>query len=484
MSEVRLRFAPSPTGELHVGGLRTALFNYLYARKHGGAFVVRIEDTDRQRFVPGAEPRLLEMLRWAGITPDESPEQGGPYGPYRQSERLPRYHEVAERLIAAGQAYRCTCMPAELDAMRREQVARGAAPKYDGRCRALTAAQRAEREERAAAQGLRPVVRMHIPEREERIVVEDLVRGNVEFSSTQLDDQVLLKSDGYPTYHLAVVTDDHAMAITHVLRAEEWLPSTPKHLLLLRWLGWEPPRFAHLPLLLNPDRSKMSKRMSDVAAAEYRDQGYLPEALVNFLALLGWSPGEDRELFTLQELVREFAVERITKAGAVFDRAKLDWMNQHYIQQADPGRLFELLQPFLAAMPYAGAEEALLRRACSAVQPALVRLSEIGERLRPFLRDDAAAVDPAVAAQVAGAEARTVFQAARDRLRAMERLDHDSFQALMKEVQAATRIKGRALWGPMRAAITLEPAGPDLALMVEILGKEKTLARIERALAS
>ena len=319
MEEVRVRFAPSPTGELHVGGLRTALFNYLFAKHHAGAFVLRIEDTDRSRHIPEAEERICEDLEWAGLIPDEAPHRPGPFGPYRQSERLDIYHAAANKLVDRGVAYPCYCSPELLEEMRKERMAQNLSTKYDGRCRRLTESERNAREE----EGLKPVIRMMIPDPAEgfEIEVKDMVRGSVTFDSAQLDDQVLIKADGFPTYHLAVVVDDHEMKITHVLRAEEWLPSTPKHLLLYRWLGWEPPRFAHLPLLLNADRSKMSKRKGDVAVEAYRSQGYLPDALVNFIALLGWNPGDDRELFNPAELAANFSIERINKTGAIFEGA-------------------------------------------------------------------------------------------------------------------------------------------------------------------
>ncbi|HUJ75827.1 MAG TPA: glutamate--tRNA ligase [bacterium] len=480
MSEVRVRFAPSPTGELHVGGLRTALFNYLFARHHGGTFILRIEDTDQERYVEGAEAGIIEMLRWAGVDPDEGPHKPGACGPYRQSERLALYREAVERLLDAGLAYKCYCTPEELTEMRQQQIARGLPPKYDGRHRNTPP----EEQRALEAEGRVPVVRMKLPARDERLVVNDLVRGKVAFNSSQLDDQVLLKSDGFPTYHLAVVVDDHAMGITHVLRAEEWLPSTPKHLYLYKWLGWEPPQYAHLPLLLNEDRSKMSKRKGDVAAEAYRRQGYLPEALLNFLALLGWSPGDDRELFTLPELVREFSIERIAKAGAVFDRNKLNWMNQHYIQQLAPQRLEELLRPYVAQTPYAAADPALLAKIYRAVQPALVTLADIGQHLPLFFLPDAAPVPEGVRGTLHAPEARRVLAAFRERLTARGSVDAAAFGALMKEVQKETQVKGKALWAPMRAAITLAQEGPDLGLIVDVFGKERTLARIDRALAS
>ncbi|MDH4246896.1 MAG: glutamate--tRNA ligase [Deltaproteobacteria bacterium] len=478
MSTVRVRFAPSPTGQLHVGGLRTALFNYLFARKLGGKFILRIEDTDQERYVESAEAGIVQMLGWAGISPDEGPHVGGPCDPYRQSERLPLYRKVAETLIAQGNAYKCYVSGDELEDMRAQQVARGIPPKYDGRHRHLGAAEQA----RFEAEGRKPVVRMRIPDRDERIVVDDLVRGKVAFNSSQLDDQVLLKSDGFPTYHLAVVVDDNAMGITHVLRAEEWLPSTPKHLLLYKWLGYPLPQFAHLPLLLNPDRTKMSKRMGDTAAEDYRDKGYLPEALVNFLALLGWNPGDDRELFTLEELVPVFDLERVVKAGAVFDRQKLDWMNQHYLGRLDEAALWTALKPYVDQTPYAGADPALLRRVCRTVQPSLVVLSDIGKHLALFFRADSDPVAAEVGAALAEASSKTVFNALRARLKSADRVDALSFKEMMKAVQKETGIKGKALYGPVRMAITREAEGPDLAEVVDIFGRDKVLRRIELAL--
>lgn len=480
MSAVRVRFAPSPTGELHVGGLRTALFNYLFARKHGGTFILRIEDTDRARFVPDAERHIIELLEWAGIAPEEGPHIGGPYGPYRQSERLSRYQEVAAQLITMGHAYRCYCTPETLERMRAEQQAKGQATKYDGRCWRLSGAERAENE----AKGMASVVRMRIPDPDQVIVVQDLVRGEVEFNSAQLDDQVLIKSDGFPTYHLAVVTDDHAMRISHVLRAEEWLPSTPKHLLLYRWLGWEPPQYAHLPLLLNRDRSKMSKRKGDVSAEAYREQGYLPDALVNFIALLGWSPGGDQELIARQELIEKFSIERIVKTGAVFDRDKLDWMNQHYIQQLSAESFYEAVRPFLHRTEYNDAPETELRKICAVIQPRLVRLADIEQELRVFFRGDDTPLDPTAAAKLRTAEAQRAFAAFRQRLSDLDALNEESFKTIMKGVAQDTGVKGKQLWEPMRIALTLGEHGPDLGQFADVLGKDKAMRRIERALST
>ena len=479
MSAVRVRFAPSPTGELHVGGLRTALFNYLFAKKNGGQFVLRIEDTDQERSVAGAEEGIIEVLQWAGVAPDEGPHVGGPHGPYRQSERLHLYREAAERLVAEGRAYRCYCTPEELDEMRRSQQARGLPPEYDGRHRNLTP----EEQSRLKAEGRKPVVRMRIPNKDELIVVRDAVRGNVAFNSNQLDDQVLLKSDGFPTYHLAVVVDDMAMRISHILRAEEWLPSTPKHVLLYRWLGYEEPVFAHLPLLLNEDRSKMSKRKGDVAAAAYRAKGYLSDALVNFLALLGWNPGDDRELMSREELVREFSVERIGKAGAVFDRKKLDWMNQHYIRQLSPDALFEVLRPFIGQSRFADEDEALLRKIAVTVQTGLVTLADVESQMAIFFRRDDEPLLPEIAEALGSEEARTVLRVFRDEIEVCDDLTQEAFKEMMKAVQKKTQFKGKALLATMRLAITRQKEGPDLSEIAAVFGKEKTMARLELALS-
>ena len=475
MTEVRVRFAPSPTGELHVGSLRSALYNFLFARQHGGKFILRIEDTDRERFVDKAEERLLEMLDWAGVGPDESPAVGGPHGPYRQSERLEKYAAAAQKLMADGHAYRCFCTPAELDEMRARQQANGLPPKYDGRCRSLSA----DEQQQKIDAGLKPVIRMRLPDRDERVVVEDLVRGKVVFNSAQLDDQVLIKSDGFPTYHMAVVVDDDDMGITHVLRAEEWLPSTPKHLYLYKWLGYPVPQFAHLPLLLNPDRSKMSKRKNDVAAEIYRDKGYLPQALINYLALLGWNTSDNQELFSLDELIEKFSLDRVQKAGAVFDRDKLDWMNQKYIGDLKPEALYDALQPFIAKTPYASQPESELRAICRVVQPSLVTLADIEKELPLFFREDAAPLSEEAKAVVEEADSKTVYAALVPELENLEVLDEAAFKTAVKNVQKSTGIKGKPLWGGLRAGITLEAQGPELALIVEILGKETVINRLK-----
>lgn len=342
-SLVRVRFAPSPTGYVHVGSLRTALYNYLFARRNGGTLVLRIEDTDQKRYVDGAVENLLDAMSWAGITFDEGPVQGGPCGPYYQSRRTAIYREHCGDLVARGLVYPCFCTPERLEQVRRERTkANDPNQRYDGFCRDLDPAETAGR----ISSGESHVVRLAMP-RGEKISWNDAIRGEVTFDSNLIDDQVLIKSDGFPTYHLANVVDDHLMEITHVIRGEEWVSSTPKHIVLYRAFGWEPPVFAHLPLLLNPDRSKLSKRQGDVAVEDYRRKGYLPAALVNFIGLLGWSPGNEREFLTSGEMAAEFDLTRVSKSGSIFDIQKLDFINEHYMKAVSASDKAAMCVPFL-----------------------------------------------------------------------------------------------------------------------------------------
>jgi glutamyl-tRNA synthetase len=336
----RVRFAPSPTGYLHVGGLRTALYNYLFAKRNNGTFVLRIEDTDRNRYVEGAVENLISALKWAGLHFDEGPEVGGNYGPYMQSQRLDIYKKYADLLIEKGKAYYCFCTPERLKSLKEEQEKQKLPQaKYDKHCLSLSK----DDVKTKLSDGVPNVLRLNV-EQDHTIKFDDIVREHVEFESNNIDDQVLIKSDGYPTYHLANVVDDHLMKITHVIRGEEWLSSTPKHVLLYDAFGWERPIFAHLPLLLNADRSKLSKRQGDVAVEDYRDKGFLKEALINFVALLGWNAGDDKEFYYMDELVSNFELERVNKAGAVFDLQKLNWLNAEHLRKKSNEELLSLLK--------------------------------------------------------------------------------------------------------------------------------------------
>ncbi|OGG94739.1 MAG: glutamate--tRNA ligase [Candidatus Lambdaproteobacteria bacterium RIFOXYD12_FULL_49_8] len=477
MSQPRVRFAPSPTGYLHVGGLRTCLFNYLFAKANGGTLILRFEDTDQSRKVEGAEENLLRSLSWAGIVFDEGPVQGGNFGPYVQSERLEIYKKEIDKLVGQGDAYPCFCTSEELEEMREKQLKAKRPTRYDGRCRKIK-----PEEAKARIEAGEPhTVRMKIIHSKGDYQVEDLIRGQVNFSPTQIDDQVLLKTDGFPTYHLASVVDDHYMGITHVIRGEEWLPSTPKHLQLYEYFGWTPPAFAHLPLLLNTDRSKLSKRQGDVATEDFRDKGFLPETLVNFVALLGWNPGDERELFTTEELIKEFSLERVGKAGSVFDYAKLEWMNQQWIKAKDLDPLLDLLAPYLPEAALA-LEKEKLKTMVALVRDSLTLLPNIGEKLALFLNDDPVLTDPELVTQLEDEGAKAVFRAFLEEVATYEYLDQTNFGALMKAVQIKSGQKGKGLWVPMRIAVTLVQHGPELPLVVEIFGKEKVIKMVKRAL--
>ncbi|KAF0139529.1 MAG: glutamyl/glutaminyl-tRNA synthetase [Stygiobacter sp.] len=340
MNEVRVRFAPSPTGYLHVGGLRTALYNFLFARKNNGKFILRIEDTDRNRYVEGAVENLIASLKWCGLEYDEGPDKEGGFGPYMQSQRLDLYKKYADELIEKGHAYYCFCTPERLQVLKEEQAAQKLPQaKYDKHCLSLS---KAEIDEKLAS-GIAHVVRLNVIPNQ-KIVFNDIIRNRVEFDSSNVDDQVLIKGDGYPTYHVANVVDDHLMQISHVIRGEEWLSSTPKHVLLYDFFGWEKPIFAHLPLLLNPDRSKLSKRQGDVAVEDYRAKGFLKEALVNFVALLGWNAGDDKEFYYMNELIESFSLERVNNSGAVFDLEKLNWINAEHLRKKSDLELLEMLK--------------------------------------------------------------------------------------------------------------------------------------------
>ncbi len=343
MGTVCTRFAPSPTGFLHVGGLRTALYNYLFAKREGGALVLRIEDTDQSRRVEGAVQNIIDTLAWAGIQYDEGPGREGDYGPYIQSQRINLYQKYANQLVEERKAYYCFCSPERLKEVRDKQSAAKLTTSYDRHCRELPPIEVTER----LKHGEQHVIRMKVP-LEGELTFTDIIRGHVTIAHKVLDDQVILKSDGYPTYHLAVVVDDHFMKITHVIRGEEWLSSTPKHVILFKHFGWDVPQFAHLPLLLNPDKSKLSKRQGDVAVEDYRKKGYLKEALVNFVAFLGWNPGDERELFTLEELSKEFSLERVGNSGAVFNVEKLDWLNFEHLRRKPDAELLQCLRDQLA----------------------------------------------------------------------------------------------------------------------------------------
>lgn len=475
MTDIRVRFAPSPTGFVHVGSLRTALYNYLFARHNRGKLILRIEDTDQNRFVEGAVENLLAIMKWAGLEYDEGPEKEGPFGPYFQSRRLDIYKKHVQSLVDKGHAYPCFCSAERLEKMRADQTAAGEDVKYDGLCRAIPQALAAERMQNEAH-----VIRLKVPAQGDT-VVDDLIRGRVSFQNNLLDDQVLMKSDGFPTYHLANVVDDHFMQISHVIRGEEWLPSTPKHILLYQAFGWQPPQFAHLPLLLNTDRSKLSKRQGDVAVEDYQAKGILPEALLNFVALLGWNRGDDQEVFSLAELVESFSLERVNKAGAVFDLQKLEWMSGHYIRNIDQERYLQTgLKWMTKAGLDAGSDEAN-RTILLAIRPTLNKFNELEEKAALFFSELLHFEDDALE-WVNKEESKRVFQNMITEIEKLPRLTLDDFKQVMKTVQKETGIKGQNLWMPVRAAMTGMTHGPELPSVLAVFGKDKVLNFLRQAL--
>lgn len=484
MSEniVRVRFAPSPTGYPHVGNIRTALFNWLFARHSGGSFIVRIEDTDVDRKVEGAVEAILDGLRWLGIDWDEGPEVGGKYGPYLQSQRLEHYRKVARQLVEGGHAYPCYCSEERLATMRKEMAQRGDSVRsYDRRCRELSLAERTKFE----SQGIVPVIRFKTPlEGETRF--NDLIKGEVVFNNSTLDDFVLLKSDGYPTYHLANVTDDHLMRITHVLRADEWLSSTPRHVLLYDALAWQPPLFAHLPMILGPDRSKLSKRHGATAITEYRDQGYLPQAMINFLALLGWSLDDRTELFTKEELIRHFSIERISKTAAIFNLDKLRWMNGVYIRKLSADELTDQLIPFLERDLPNEINRPISREYVKQIAPLIQeRLTTLGEaaKICDFFFIDELTYETSLllGKKLNKEEAVRGLEAAWKRLQDLP-FDHQSIEETLRSLATELGLKTGDFFGLLRVATTGRTAAPPLFQTMLVLGKERCLKRIEAAL--
>ncbi len=472
---VRVRFAPSPTGWLHLGGARTALFNWLFARQRGGAFIVRSEDTDVTRSSAESEQGVLDDLKWIGLEWDEGPDRGGTHGPYRQSERLELYRARADQLLARGMAYPCFCTDSELEERRARALARGQPPHYDGRCRWLTGEERAARR----AEGRAESVRFRVEPRDWS--VEDLVRGVVTFPSGMVGDFVLLRASGLPTYNFAVVVDDLGMQVTHVLRAEEHLPNTARQLMLYQALEAEPPRFAHLPLILNADRTKMSKRTGEVSVsvADYRAAGYLPQAMINYLALLGFHPATDRELFGLEELVVEFDLSRVARAGAVFDPAKLRWFNAHYLHALGGAALRQACWPWLPEAARSLPPDRV-ERLLEGVRGNLTLLADVGRELEVFLGTEVGWEPEALRALEEG-ESRGLFADLAARLEVLAQWNAERLKSDILAVGERLGLKGRALFQPLRAALTGRTHGPELPLVAELLGPEKTLSRLRAA---
>ncbi|WP_203247855.1 glutamate--tRNA ligase [Sporosarcina beigongshangi] len=481
-AEVRVRYAPSPTGHLHIGGARTALFNYLFARHHGGKFIVRIEDTDTERNIEAGELSQLDNLKWLGIDYDESVDIGGPYGPYRQMERLDIYTKHAKEMLEGGQAYKCFCTTDELEVEREKQKASGiAAPMYGGTCRHLTADEVAEKE----AAGIPHTIRMRVPENI-TYKVEDLVRGTVAFESKDIGDWVLVKANGIPTYNFAVVFDDHYMKISHVFRGEEHLTNTPKQLMIFDVFGWEYPRYGHMTLIVNEDRKKLSKRDESIIQfiSQYKDLGYLPHAMFNFFALLGWSPGGEEEIFSHEELVKLFDESRLSKSPSMFDKQKLTWMNNQYMKQMSLDEVVDFALPHLQEVGLVNkemtAEEAAWARDLIALYHDQLSFgAEIVELSAQFFTEELE-YDEESQAVLAGEQVSEVMASFRAQLEALETFDAASIKDAIKAVQKETGHKGKNLFMPIRVVTTGQMHGPELQSSIALIGKEKSIARVAK----
>ncbi len=481
---VRVRFAPSPTGYPHIGNIRTALFNWLFARHSGGTFILRIEDTDQSRKVEGALEVILNSLKWLDMDWDEGPEVGGDYGPYFQSERLDLYQKYAQQLINSGYAYKCYCSSERLEQMRKGMAERKEAMRsYDRHCRDLSLEEQAKYE----AQDITPVIRFKIP-LEGQTTFHDLIRGDITFDHRELDDLVLLKSDGYPTYHLANIVDDHFMEISHIMRADEWLSSTPRHVLLYQAFGWEPPLYVHLPMILGPDKSKLSKRHGATAITEFQEQGYLPETMLNFMALLGWSLDDKTELFTREDLIKLFSIERISKTAAVFNHEKLHWMNGTYLRELGHEELSKKIMPVLeselpVSVPRPVSEE-YVKQIIPLIQERISTLKEVALYADFFFIGDELEYDTSllIPKKMDAGSTLKALRAAQERLPSLEAWDHDSLEGLLRLLAEELGLKTGQMFSPLRVACTGRTASPGLFETMTVLGKEKCLNRIEIAI--
>ena len=485
-NEVRLRFAPSPTGYLHIGGLRTALYNYIFAKGHGGSFLLRIEDTDRTRYVEGAIENLLKELEWAGIKCDEGvavDDNGnivsvGNRGPYIQSERVKQgiYDKYIDELLEKGYAYYCFCSKERLDHLKESQRLDGLMPKYDGLCRGISL----EEAKKKVAAGEKYVIRLRLPA-DRDIVFNDSVKGKVSINTNDMDDQVLIKSDGFPTYHFAVVVDDHLMGITHVVRGDEWLSSTPKHVFLYEAFGWKAPTYVHLPTVLNKSGKKLSKRNDDVSVEDFRNMGYLPEGLINYLALVGWAPDSEKELFTMNELKKEFDFNRISSSGGIFDKNKLNWVNGHYIRAMEDKELALKIKPYLIEAGYVDEDvsEEFLEILATTFKDSLDTLKDISTQSK-FIFDEDIVIEEEDAKEMASVDfLKDLLTAFSEELESIDIIDEEFAKGVMKNIQKKTGIKGKNLYMPIRAVLTGNVHGPELYNIIRLLGKEKILKRFK-----
>lgn len=482
LEKIRVRFAPSPTGPLHIGGARSALFNYLLAKKTGGDFILRIEDTDLERSSPESEENIKQSLHWLGIEWNEGIDVGGPYGPYRQTERLDIYRKYVDQLLQQGLAYRCYCTEEEIAAEREMLMQKGELPRYLGKCRNLTPEQEAE----YIKQGRKPVIRFRVPE-DELIVIDDLVRGRVTFESNGIGDFVIVKSDGIPTYNFAVVIDDSSMHITHVIRGEEHLSNTPRQMLIYKALGLTPPKFAHISLILGKDRTKMSKRHGATSVVNYQEAGFLPEALVNYLALLGWSPEKEEEIFSMEQLIQEFSLDRVAKNPAVFDMDKLTWLNGYYIRESPVEKITDLAIPYLQKAKLIGQavseeEYQWLINVVGAIKHKVVSISEIPAYVKVFFPMEIKVEDEEAKTILAGEQVPIVAKTLLSKLEQCEELNPANVKKILKEITKELKLGGKQVYMPLRIALTGEMHGPELHDLITYIGLKEVRSRLAQTL--
>ena len=490
--ETRLRFAPSPTGYVHIGSLRTALYNYLYAKKHEGSYIIRIEDTDQSRLVEDAITGMISSMEWADIKHDEGLfmnedghlEEIGDYGPYVQSQRLPIYKKHVEELIEKGEAYYCFCSKERLEEVREQQKSAGKTPKYDGHCRHLSDEEINEK----LTSGQSHVVRLKLPAHH-NIRFIDAIKGEIVVNTDDLDDQVLMKADGFPTYHLAVIVDDHYMKISHVVRGDEWLISTPKHIYTYEAFGWDPPQFVHLPVILSQSKKKLSKREGDVAVEDFRRKGYLPDALINYVALVGWSPEDGQEILSMTELIEKFSFERVSKSSGVFDVDKLNWVNNQYIRAYDLDVLTELCKPYFVNAGFLTEDACAdqyewMKKIVDVLRERLNRLDEISAYKDLFLQDDLVIEDAEAEEMILLEHVPELLKLLIEKIEALpEMITAVDVKQILKAIQKELGVKGKGLFMPVRVAITGQVHGPDIAKVIEILGNESVIKRIKYTLA-
>lgn len=481
--KLKVRFAPSPTGPFHIGGARSALFNWLVARHADGTFLVRIEDTDLKRSTKESEENIKDSLKWLGMNWDEGIDVGGPHGPYRQTERLDLYKKEVQRLLDEGKAYYCYCSAEELEKSRKAQLDAGKTPIYDEHCRHLTEEEKAKYE----AEGRKPVVRLKV-RKDGVFAFDDMVRGHVEFQAAGVGDFIIMKSDGIPVYNFAVVIDDAFMEVTHVIRAEEHLSNTPRQLAIYEALGYKPPKFGHISLILGEDHKKMSKRHGATSVTEYRNMGYLPEAVVNYLALLGWTPKGEQEIFTEEELIKQFSMKRVSSNDAVFDINKLNWINFQYMKKLDADQLYALIFPFLVKAGYV--EESVteekkdwLKEVIWFMKDHIYFAGQAAEELKFFFEDMPKITDENVLAIMKAETSGQLLRAFIEDLKALPSFDQDAIKKCFNACMKAQGIKGKAAYEPTRIALTGVTQGPGMFEMMELFGREKTMDRLEAALA-